>query len=328
MNVPASLQGLPHLASRDWAQRLRKRLPSLAPKFANAVLIVVVAWQAARFTWALLPQQQQAISIPPTATATMPTRSNNVQQIADAHLFGVATAEEPSAADLANAPQTSMSLVLSGTIASEDPEKGFAFIGESAAAAKFIKVGELVGGGAKLHSVFVDKVILDRGGRLESLNMPRNNLGANMSAPPPVAALPGTTPTQFAQDLRHLAESNPTALTEIIRPQPVFSGGTQRGFRVYPGRNRQQFASLGLQPGDLVTAINGASLDDPARAGEIFNTLSNSDRVTVSIERNGQSQQLTLNTAQIQLPQPADTAGENPSPENAPPPGPGMPQAQ
>jgi hypothetical protein len=35
---------------------------------------------------------------------------------------------------------------------------------------------------------------------------------------------------------------------------------------------------------------------------EIFNTMGTSDRVAVTIERNGQSQELTLNTAQISLP--------------------------
>jgi len=95
-----------------------------------------------------------------------------------------------------------------------------------------------------------------------------------------------------------------------VRPQPVFANGVQRGYRVYPGRNRQQFAKLGLQPGDLVLSINGTPLDDPQRGMEIFNTIGTSDRVSVTVERNGQSQELTLNTAQIMLPD-----------ANSPPPG-------
>ena len=87
-----------------------------------------------------------------------------------------------------------------------------------------------------------------------------------------------------------------------MRPQPVFANGVQRGYRVYPGRNRQQFAKLGLQPGDLVLSINGTPLDDPQRGMEIFNTIGTSDRVSVTVERNGQSQELMLNTAQIMLP--------------------------
>jgi len=96
----------------------------------------------------------------------------------------------------------------------------------------------------------------------------------------------------------------------VLRPQPVFANGVQRGYRVYPGRNRQQFAKLGLQPGDLVLSINGTPLDDPQRGMEIFNTIGTSDRVSVTVERNGQSQELTLNTAQIMLPD-----------ANSPPPG-------
>jgi general secretion pathway protein C len=93
----------------------------------------------------------------------------------------------------------------------------------------------------------------------------------------------------------------------------VFANGVQRGYRVYPGRNRQQFARLGLQPGDLVLAINGTALDDPARGMEIFNTMGTTDRVTVTVERNGQSQDLTLNTAQVALPDPtAGAGGQNP----------------
>ena len=107
---------------------------------------------------------------------------------------------------------------------------------------------------------------------------------------------------QFADNLRRIAETNPTVFAEIVRPQPVFANGVQRGYRVYPGRNRQQFAKLGLQPGDLVLSINGTPLDDPQRGMEIFNTIGTSDRVTVTVERNGQPQELTLNTAQIMLP--------------------------
>ena len=41
--------------------------------------------------------------------------------------------------------------------------------------------------------------------------------------------------------------------------------GKLRGMRVYPGTNAQAFNRLGLRPGDLVTAINGTTLDDQTR---------------------------------------------------------------
>jgi len=41
---------------------------------------------------------------------------------------------------------------------------------------------------------------------------------------------------------------------------------------------------------------------------EIFNSLGSSGRVEVTVERNGETQQLTLNTAQVMLPEPDDAA--------------------
>jgi general secretion pathway protein C len=92
---------------------------------------------------------------------------------------------------------------------------------------------------------------------------------------------------------------DPGLIGQVMRPQPVFAGGKMRGFRVYPGANRQAFSRLGLRAGDLVTAINGTPLDDKDRAQEIFGTLSSSTDARVSITRNGRQQDLVLNLAQI-----------------------------
>jgi general secretion pathway protein C len=191
-----------------------------------------------------------------------------------------------------------MPLVLVGTIAQTDPATGYAIIGESAAAAKVYAVGKTITGGTKLHSVYPDRAILDRGGKLEALLLPKRFTGAGVNAA--AAPLPGAPPDGMLGDrLRQIAAENPSAITEILRPQPVFANGQQRGYRVYPGRNRQQFHRLGLLPGDLVTAINGTPLDDPARGMEIMQTMNSATDVTISVERNGQSTQISINNAQV-----------------------------
>ena len=101
----------------------------------------------------------------------------------------------------------------------------------------------------------------------------------------------------------------------------MFASGQQRGYRVYPGRNRQQFAKLGLMPGDLVTAINGAALDDPARGMEILQSMNSATDVTVTIERNGQTSQISINNAQVAAEAAAAAATHNdmvPVPEEQP----------
>ena len=97
---------------------------------------------------------------------------------------------------------------------------------------------------------------------------------------------------------------------DLLRPQPVFAGGSLRGYRVYPGRNRAQFAALGLQPGDLVMAVNGAALDDPNRGLEILRGVGQGSAVTLSVERGGQQQQITIDpvTAIQELQAPAAEA--------------------
>jgi general secretion pathway protein C len=52
-------------------------------------------------------------------------------------------------------------------------------------------------------------------------------------------------------------------------------------------------------PGDLVTAINGTPLDDPARGMEILQSINSASEVTVTLERNGQSAQVNINNAQV-----------------------------
>ena len=301
MSLPPSLRELQNVSAQQWLERASRTLPQVL----SVLLVLAIAWQLVQLTWLLLDRRAAADrSMEPIPAETAPTTARkgiDIQTIVNAHLFGVppTTTSGPQ-----QAPETQMNLVLSAVFAAEDPAKGLAIIGESAQSAKVYAVGAAVRPGTRLQAVYADRVILDRAGQLETLALPRQ------SAAPLAVSQPATPPasSQFADNLRRIAENNPTAFAQVVRPQPVFANGVQRGYRVYPGRNRQQFAQLGLQPGDLVLSINGTPLDDPQRGMEIFNTIGTSDRVNLTIERNGQTQELTLNTAQITLPstEPAD----------------------
>ena len=92
-----------------------------------------------------------------------------------------------------------------------------------------------------------------------------------------------------------------------MRPQPVIDHGQHERLSRLPGPQPQAFTRLGLRPGDLVTAINGTPLDDRDRGEQILRTLSSSSEAHVTVMRNGQQQDLTLNIAQVA--QEADSAG-------------------
>ena len=298
LSFNVNLRELQQLTPQQWMERASRTLP----RGIFALLVIAIAWQLVQLTWLILDQTSEAAALTPASAPVAPSipgNSFNVQSVIDRHLFGVANAK--TEANPADAPPIQANLVLAGLWTDEgDPKQGYAMIGESNTSIKTYAVGETVRPGTMLYAVYSDRAILDTGGKLESLVLPRTSTPETAFTPPVQQNAPVSS--KFTDNLRRIAETNPTMFAEIVRPQPVFANGAQRGYRVYPGRNRQQFAKLGLEPGDLVLSINGTPLDDPQRGMEIFNTMSSADQVTVTVERGGQQQELTLNTGSISLP--------------------------
>jgi general secretion pathway protein C len=282
------LKSLGALSRGDW-QRL---WTEHGPMAVSALLVLSIA--------AVLANNVVRLLAPPAAPATdtvpeLPRAAPGVDigAIINAHLFGAPPAP---AINPASAPATSMNLSLAGTIAGTQPELGWAIIGENAAAARVVRVGSQVQGGAVLKAVYPDRVVLDLGGRLESLTLPRLAGGA---ADPTVAA--DEQGAAAVSDLiRNALDSKGLSARagELIRPQPVFENGTLRGVRAYPGRNRSMFKKLGLMPGDLITAINGAQIDDVQTASNALRDLG-SEPVQITIERFGKPQQVSVDPGAV-----------------------------
>jgi general secretion pathway protein C len=274
---------------------LRATVLARAPQVVTFVLAIALAAQLAFIVVAMTSRSRQAAL--PSADTGAPIAQLDIGGLVNAHLFGNAAA--PVSGDAANAPPSSMPLVLAGVLATEDPKLGMAIIGESAQAAKVVAVGQQVPGGALLHSVYADRAIIDRAGALESVYLPRRTGGPALASAPPQPMASGDGNEAAIERMRKLVSDDPGLISQVMRPQPVFAGNEMKGFRVYPGANRQAFARMGLRPGDMVTAINGTPLNDKDRAQEIFGTLASSTEARVTITRNGRQQELVLNIAQI-----------------------------
>jgi general secretion pathway protein C len=294
--------------TQEWLSRLQGN----GPRLVSLALAALIAVELARIAISVLGGGPVK-SPQPVVRSTRPVAPSaglDIQSVVAAHLFGVATVD-PAAQDPANAPQSTANLVLAGTIATQDPKRGVAIISDGGPS-KVYSVGEMVGG-ASLHSVYLDHVILDRSGVLETLLLPRL-LGPGMRGPPVVRRLAGADPRTVAavDNIRRMVQQDPSILDQVMRTVPSYdnTAGKLRGFRAYPGRNRQIFGKLGLKPGDLVTAINGTALDDPQRSQEVFNTIQTSDHVSVTVERGGQKQEITLNIAQVATMATQDLEGE------------------
>ena len=284
------------------------------PKWVALLLVVAIAWQLARIAWMLVPADPVGDPVEnrpagARAGAAAAAGGADVQSIAAAHLFGRA---DPAAAAAAPPPpremhedlaETRLNLSLRGTIAANGGNRSLAIISAQGRDEKVYAVDDTVVSGTTLHAVYPDRVILNTGGALEALKLPKEfpeggPTNIRRSVPVATSEAPAPDPTPSIQQV---VTQNVTKLADVIRPTPYFVGGEQQGYRVYPGRDRKQFAALGLRPGDLIKSVNGASLTDPQQAMEIFQGLGEADQVTVTVERNGQPQVLTLSTSQLAL---------------------------
>lgn len=295
--------------SNDW----RSRLQGNAPTYVSLALAALIAVELARIAMSLLSSPVR--SPQPTPTHAVPMHAHgmsDVQALVSAHLFGVAVADGHQ--DPSQAPLSSANLQLAGTIATDNPKHGLAIIG-AGGPSKVYSVGDNVSG-ATLYAVYLDHVVLDRAGALETLLLPRQMTGGGARGP---VRRGGAETAAAVDNLRHMVEKDPGILDQVMRTVASYdsAAGKLRGFRAYPGRNRALFSKLGLKPGDLVTAINGQPLDDPQHSQEVFNTIQSSDNVSVTIERGGQREDLSLNIAQV--------AGEATRDLEGAPTGPGAP---
>jgi general secretion pathway protein C len=291
------IQSLRDRSPEQWLTLANQELPAITAW----VLVLFIAWHGAQLLWSLFPGEPEFDWSRRTATVGTPVNNADVsvdfRAIASAHLFGEADAQAPPSA-VVKAPETRLNLKLRGTIAADDETIAHAIISDDSNNAKVYFVEDSVPGGATLHEVHTDRVILNRGGSFETLRLPKQsqNLGIQR-------ATAGNDTDDHGgsrrNTLRSAVGSNPTAFTEVIRPQPFMPNGEMRGYRVYPGRDRKAFAALGLRPGDLVTEINGQTLDNLREGMEIFRQLGDATQMTVTIERNGSPMALTLDSSQF-----------------------------
>lgn len=282
------------------------------PAILSLIFVVLLGWQCARIVWLLMPGStagDTVSAVQPSGARPAPTRGGmpNVEAIAQAHLFGEAKAEDdepaPPPEPTENLQDTRLALTLKGTMAGNDDEYTRAMIEDNRNEVKVYSVGDSVTSGTTLHSVFPDRVVLNRNGVLEALRLPKDL--PTSSAPVrsrPVATRTAQAPVEdnSGGGLQEAITQNAAKLADVIRPTPYFVGGQQQGYRVYPGRDRRQFAALGLRPGDLIKDIDGQSLSDPQQAMQIFQNLGTADQVSVTVERNGQPEVLVLTTDQLQ----------------------------
>lgn len=294
--MPSSLRTPPALL------RAYERHARSLPRFAEVVLVILLAHAAAVLAWQLLPQPQALVWQAPRAAAPAPGSAGaaptgpNIDLIADSHLFGEAVvATDPALSELTGAPDTRLDLTLLGILSATLERGSRALIGTSNGEEKPYAIGDDVVRGVRLQAIFPDRVILARGSQLEALRLNKDAPSQGLPLAATEQPVPTTDTSRMLTTIRQELLNDPSRASEYIRVQPASSGGQLKGYRLYPGRDRGAFNAVGLRPGDLVTQVNGIQLNDANTALQMLGQLSQAGSVSLVVERGGQQQTVNVN---------------------------------
>ena len=284
---------------------------NLIPKFTQLVLVAVIAFSAARYTWILLgaiygSDEYALVQLPSSETVPVSQERPSLMEVARLHLLGEEEKQIQAvkAPEVVQAPETRLDLILRGLVASNDQRNALALIATGKGNELPYKVGAEVPGGAVISEILADRVILRRGGRLETLKLPKDRLNpaevqrkdsasTGDSGSQGRSVLPANVSHQI-EDYRRKVIENPQRAMDLAHIEPVMNGGQLKGYKLSPSRERDLFRRVGLRSGDVVTHVNGIPVSDTSRMGELISLLSNARSLDVTLERAGQPTQLSL----------------------------------
>ena len=282
----------------DWARH--------AIRLLNLLLVVWIAWLLAATTWSILNKTQPVETAPPEAVPVTPQVNQQeelVRQLPNWHLFGEAAqeAEPVKQAVPVDAPDTRLKLILHGTFSSDDPELARAIIADERGNEEMYAKGDILPGDAELSEIQSDKVILLRGGRYETLRLPREETaggGTIISVATESTSSPETVDNDTSERLQSLRQNlkrNPNSLFGLVRTIPKKDDhGKMIGYTLQPGREPELFEQMGLKPGDIVTRLNDISLDNLASGMQALKSAQSGDTVSMTVLRGNQQQTLTF----------------------------------
>ncbi len=291
------------------------KLPHAKLSWVVTLLAVVyIAFLMAKLFWLLWPEPVNK-PLPTsynTATNNQFKRVNS-KSIIDLHLFGKADSvakNKPSRQEkvINNAPETRLSINLTGIVAVSNNDKtGLAVIESQGQQATYLVEDVVKGTRAKLAQVLPDRVILDVSGRFETLML--DGLDFTKTVSMPVLAEreadveQGPRELEIDQQIDATADEDvkeaiietrdellqdPGKLFDYIRVSQAMKDGELIGYRLSPGKDPALFKQMGLQNNDLAVSINGYQLSDMQQAMSAINELRNSTDANITIERDGE----------------------------------------
>ncbi len=286
-------------------------------RVAQVVMLMLIAYIGyifANITWSVAPltqpnHQANYVNNKDKLTQNQRPKLIDVAKIQALHLFGLynETEEQEPEVEMSNVPETTLNLMLSGLVASDDKTVAAAII-EHKGKQETYGIGDTITGTrANLEQVLMDRVLIKQSGRLETLmlegfdyNQPAQQVIKKTAAKKPTAKLnsESTRSTQVdqrsnkqltntAKNLRSELASDPSKISDYLRVSPKRKSGKLVGYSLRPGKKPEFFKLVGLKNGDIAVQMNGLDLTEPAQAMQAMVQMKKARDISLLVDRQG-----------------------------------------
>lgn len=218
---------------------------------------------------------------------------------------------------------TELQINLAGTMVSPEADWSVAILHDpTKKKTVFARVGDKLLSQAEVTSISRNRVMIVRDGQIECLR-PESVRQAAKDRPKPKPRKVGGANANTdnasdvdTSDLNKLAdeavknrgnnqyEIQKDALDAVLKDQqklreqaptvaPFYRDGKPAGFRLNGVRSDSIFSSLGIRNGDVITSVNGQTIDSPQRAMQLYEGLSQRGTIKMIIERGGRPVTIT-----------------------------------
>ncbi|TQV73919.1 type II secretion system protein GspC [Aliikangiella marina] len=306
-----------NLASINWYKNYSNWLP-----FVQWLGWIIVVYVAAKIFWIWVlyftaPSEPQPFQVNARPVAGN-SQTVDINDVLKRDLFGsIVEAPQEEVVVEENVAPTRLNLKLRGIYAAQTKSKANAIIEDNRGkqAVYFIDDKLNVSGRVYLRQVFFDKVILETNGKREQLSLEKPELAITTSTKTNqirTSSKKGKgekrvddkrSNTRLSQKLNSYRDkllSDPKSVADVITGSPHMVDGELRGFKIRPGRDRRLFQELGLRNNDVVTAINGVTLDNMQDAMTLMSEAQSLQEVSVDIQRGNEQLSLLLNLSDKQ----------------------------
>ncbi len=273
----------------------------------SALLLIYIAFMAAKITWLVVPQQPMINDVTATRYASQQNKSGenfNVPALQALNLFGQYNKQtsEEVVVQITDAPETRLQLTLSGLVASDNVETAAAII-ENKGKQETYGIGDIIKDTrASLEQVLIDRVIIKQSGRLETLMLDgadynqtaqsvsnrEQNKKANKKQNNKASVVDqraNKVLSKNAQQLRANLQNDPGKITDYLRISPARKEGIIVGYRLSAGKKSEFFKLSGLKSGDIAVQMNGHDLLAPLEAAQAMSALKTERDISLLVER-------------------------------------------